>query len=136
MASRAELFSGEELAVVGEVVRAITLDSNVVIYAGEHRQHEFRIENEFTVENSDTGSHFLVKYDPYNKGNPVRENLTELTTIIESKVLHARAYVNGVLELVLSSGAVITVEPLDKYEAWTYAFENYILNCPPGGFAA
>jgi hypothetical protein len=136
MESNAELFGGKELAAVGEKVYAITLDSNVVILAGKESEHRFRIENEFAVENSDNGSHFVVRYDPYNRSNPVRENLTELTSIIDATILHARAYVDGILKLIFSGGTVIMVKPKDKYEAWTYVFENYILSCPPGGFSA
>jgi hypothetical protein len=134
--SSRDLFGGKELAAAGEVVSAITLDSNVVIYAGKQREHEFRIENEFIVTNSLDGSHFVVKYDPFNRSNPVRKNLTELTAIVGAEIVHARAYVDGVLELILSEGASITVQPKDIYEAWTYTFGNFILACPPGGFTA
>ena len=134
--SDAELFGGTELAAVGEVVSAITLDSNVVILVGPGREHEFRIENEFTLENRDTKTRISVRYDPYSASDPVRENLTELSAIVNTRVLHARAYLDGNLELSFDDGSVITVNEMEHYEAWTYTFGNYILACPPGGFRA
>jgi Family of unknown function (DUF6188) len=133
--SSAELFGGAELAAAGEVVSAITLDSNVVIHVGARREHEFRIENDFTVRDTNDGSEFVVRYDPYNRSRPVRENLTELSAIVATTVAHARAYVTGDLELMLSDQLIVTVKKKDKYEAWTYTFGNYVLACPPGGFA-
>jgi len=129
------LFGGKELAVVGEPVWAITLDSNVVIYAGSRRDHEFRIGNSFTIENPLRGSSVTVRYDPYNRTSPVREYLTELSAIIPSTIIGARAYVDGHLELSFDEGSIITVLPLKNYEAWAYTFGNFILACPPGGFA-
>jgi 1,4-dihydroxy-2-naphthoate octaprenyltransferase len=79
---------------------------------GQHREHEFRIENNITT----------------------RENLTELAAIIGRTVVHAKAYVSGILEIALDDGTVLTVAPKDKYEAWTYTFGNFVLSCPPGGF--
>lgn len=136
MSSIYELFGGKELAASGEVVSAITLDSNVVIHVGANREHEFRIENEFTVTNKAEASHFWVRYDPYNASRPVRENLTELAAIVAARVTHARASASGVLELSLNDESIIRVEPKDKYEAWMYTCGDYILACPPGGFAA
>jgi Family of unknown function (DUF6188) len=132
--SDTSLFGGKELAAVGEPVWAITLDSNVVILMGQHREHEFRIENDIAVENHDDGSSFSVRYDPYNRADPIRENLTELAAIIGRTVVHAKAYVSGILEIALDDGTVLTVAPKDKYEAWTYTFGNFMLSCPPGGF--
>lgn len=128
------LFGGKQLAVVGEPMSAITFDSNVVIYAGSHREHEFRIGNSFTIENPALGR-VLVRYDPYDKTGPVREHLTELSAIIPSTVIGARAYVDGHLELTFDEGSIITVLPRNDYEAWVYTFGNFILACPPGGFA-
>ena len=130
----ASLFGGRELEVTGERITAITLDSNVVVYAGSSRDHEFRIENVFTIDDPG-GTDLTVRYDPYNRANPVRENLTELTTIIDSIVTSGRAYVDGVLELILGDGRTIRVEPNPTYEAWTYTVGNFILACPPGGFS-
>ena len=65
------LFGGKELDAVGEPVSAITLDSNVVILVGPRRDHEFRIENDITVKNHGDGSSFSVRYDPYNRTDPV-----------------------------------------------------------------
>jgi hypothetical protein len=135
ISSDVSLFGGKELDAVGEPVWAITLDSNVVILMGPHRDHEFRIENDISVENGGDGSRFLVRYDPYNRSDPVRENLTELAAIIAKTVVHAKAYVTGTLEIVLDDGTVLTVAPKKKYEAWTYTFGNFILACPPGGFS-
>ena len=87
--SDTSLFGGKELDAVGEPVWAITLDSNVVILMGQHREHEFRIENDITVENHGNGSSFSVRYDPYNRDDPIRENLTELAAIITKTVVHA-----------------------------------------------
>ena len=131
-----ELFGGKELDVVGEKVYSINLGNIIQIVCGQHYDHKFNIENDITVANPTDGSCFVVRYDPYNRTNPVRENLTELSAIIDSEVLHARAYMDGVLELLLSSGAALTIRPKDKYEAWMYTFGNYILACPPGGFSA
>ena len=80
--SDTSLFGDKELDAVGEPVSAITLDSNVVLLVGQHREHEFRIENDITVENHGNGSSFSVRYDPYNRDDPIRENLTELASII------------------------------------------------------
>ena len=132
--SDTSLFGGKELDAVGEPVWAITLDSNVVILMGQHREHEFRIENDITVENHGDGSSFSVRYDPYNRDDPIRENLTELAVIIGRTDVHAKAYVTGTLQIVLDGGTVLTVAPEDTYEAWTYTFGNFILSCPPGGF--
>jgi hypothetical protein len=130
------LFGGVELAVVGETISAITLDSNIVIFVGEHRQHELRLENDIIVQDRYSDCSFIVRYDPYNRTKPVRENLTELAAIIDHRVEHARAYVSGVLELEISGRLTIKVEPMDRYDAWMYTYGNYILACPPGGFAA
>ena len=134
ISSDTSLFGGKELAAVGEVVSAITLDSNVVILMGSRREHEIRIENDITVENHGDMSCFSVRYDPYNRTEPVRENLTELATIIGTTVVHAKAYSTGTLEIELDDGTVLTVAPKNMYEAWTYTFGNFILACPPGGF--
>ncbi|MCL5048807.1 MAG: DUF6188 family protein [Firmicutes bacterium] len=128
------LFGGEELPVVGQLIMAITLDSDVVIYAGRDRQHEFRIGNSFSIENEQQGTSLEVRFDPYNRNEPIRENLTELAVIIDSMIIGARAYVSGVLELSFDDGLLIVVQPLDRYEAWCYTFGNFILACPPGGF--
>jgi hypothetical protein len=133
--SDTSLFGGRELAVVGEAITAITLDSNVVILMGSRRDHEFRIENDISVGSRDGGSSFSVSYDPYNRSHPSRQNLTELAAIIGGTVVHAKAYVTGVLEIVLDDGTVLTVAPKEKHEAWTYTFGNFILACPPGGFS-
>jgi len=135
MFPNSELFGGTELPAVGKVVTAITLDSAIVILVGANREHVFRIENEFTMETHNSGSRFRVRYEPYSLDG-VRENLTEFSTIVATTVLHARAYIDGVLELRLDDGVVITVRPRDDYEAWMYTFGNYILACPPGGFSA
>jgi hypothetical protein len=134
ISSDTSLFGGKELGAVGEPVSAVTLDSNVVLLVGERREHEFRIENDITVENHGSGSSFSVRYDPYNRAAPIRENLTEFAAIIGRTVVHAKAYVTGTLEIALNDGTVLTVAPKDMYEAWTYTFGNFILSCPPGGF--
>jgi hypothetical protein len=134
LSSDTSLFGGKELAAAGEVVSAIVLDSNVVILIGPRREHEFRIENDITGENHATGSRFAVRYDPYNRTDPARENLTELAVIIAKTVVHAKAYLTGILEIVLDDGTVLTVVPKERYEAWTNTFGNFILSCPPGGF--
>jgi hypothetical protein len=131
--SDTSLFGGKELDAVGEPVAAITLDSNVVLLVGQRREHEFRIENDITVGDGNRSS-FSVRFDPYNRDHPTRENLTELAAIIGRSVVHAKAYVTGTLEIVFDDGTVLTVAPEDKYEAWTYTFGNFILSCPPGGF--
>ena len=128
------LFSGKELAAVGTEVSAITLDSDIVIHAGERREHEFRIENEIILENDARNYRLVVRYNPFDRSHPVREKLTELSAIIGTTVFHARAYMDGTLELVLSDGSVLTVMPEERFEAWTYTFGNYILASPPGGF--
>jgi hypothetical protein len=130
------LFGGKELAAVGESVTAITLDSNVVIFVGQHREHEFRIENDIILTNYRNGPAIVVGYDPYSHGDPVREHLTELSSVVNTKLLHAKAFMEGILELNFDNGVVLSVQPLGKYEAWTYTFGNYILSCPPGGFTA
>lgn len=124
----------KHLDVRGEIT-AITLDSNVVIYVGKNREYQFRIENEFTVANSNTDSGFVVRFDPYNRVKPVHENVTELARIIGSTVLSAKTQLSGELRLSLSNGDDLTVEPEQKIEAWSFSFGNYILVCPPGGFA-
>jgi hypothetical protein len=134
--TNSELFGGNELAVQGEVISAITFDSNIVIYAGPNREHEFRIENEIALENRVLGTSFPVRYDPYNATHPVRENLTEFCSIVATTVVHANAYKSGILELSLNDESVIVVRPKDMYEAWTYTFGSFILACPPGGFSA
>jgi Family of unknown function (DUF6188) len=133
--SDASIFGGKELAAVGEVVSAITLDSNVVILIGSRREHEFRIENDIVMENPGDGSSLWVSYDPYNRSDPTRQNLTALAGIIGRTVVRARAYIAGSLEIVLDDGTVLIVAPKETYEAWTYTFGNFILACPPGGFS-
>lgn len=130
-----DLFGNRELAVVGQTITAITLDSNVVIYAGSGREHEFRIENSFVVANGSRQELYTVRYEPYNRNIPIRENLTELSVVVTSTILGARAYVSGVLELDLDNDLLIRVEPMERYEAWTYTFGTFILACPPGGFS-
>lgn len=129
-----ELFRGQELQAVGELVTALVLDSNIVLLAGRNREHEFRIENDITVEDRTYGTRYVVRFDPYNRTDPVFEHLTELAAIIAARILHARVFMSGVLELILSNGMTLAVEPKQKYEAWTYTLGNEILNCPPGGF--
>jgi hypothetical protein len=134
ISSDTSIFGGKELAAVGEVVSAITLDSNVVILIGARREHEFRIENDIAMENPGDESSRWVSYDPYNRSGPTRQNLTALGGIIGRTVVHAKAYITGSLEIVLDDGTVLTVAPKETYEAWTYTFGNFILACPPGGF--
>jgi len=67
------LFRGRELAASGQTITAITLDSNVVIFAGDDRQHEFRIENDILVDQERVGPPFVVRYDPYRHEGPVVE---------------------------------------------------------------
>ncbi len=128
------LFEGTELAIVGAPVTAITMDSNIVIFAGDHREHEIRIEADIEFDSPATPEALVVRYDPYNRQAPIREHLTELASIVSRRVVHAYPYSSGVLKLELDDGTTLTVEPLDRYEAWMYTFGNYILACPPGGF--
>jgi hypothetical protein len=126
------LFTGEELPAAGEVISALVLDSNVVIMAGNHREHSFRIENAINVRES--SQVYTVRYDPYNRQHPSILNITELASIVSKQLIHARAFMSGTLELSFSNNTVITVQPLDHYEAWMYTYGNFILACPPGGF--
>ena len=129
------LFGGKELPVVGAKVTAITLDSDIVILLGMNREHEFRIANEVIMRRGASQPSLVVQFDPYNQKRAIRQNLTELSEIIDQIVLHARPYLDGTLEVELESDLRLRVLPLARYEAWTYTFGNYILACPPGGFS-
>jgi hypothetical protein len=87
------VFAESELAVTGQVVTAIVLDSNVVLKAGDDRDHEFRIENDFSLSTEDGDR--IVHYDPYGSESGHASNLDELATIIGRRVHHATAYANG-----------------------------------------
>jgi hypothetical protein len=131
------LFGGKELPASGEDITAITLDSNIVVYAGKKRDHEFRIENDVLLRFGGTNSVVVVRYDPYRHDGPIRENLTEVASILPRTIRHARAYMTGRLELVLTGNLVLSVDrfPPDRpFEPWTYTHGDFILSCPPGGF--
>jgi len=127
------LFGGGELAATGQVVASLTLDSNVVVSVGDDRAHEFRIENDIVL-STDEGE-LVVRYNPYAHEATPPTHITELTTIVGRRVSSASAYTDGVLVLDFEDGAVhaLRVEPKERYEAWTYTHESFILSCPPGG---
>jgi hypothetical protein len=122
-----------ELAASGDEVTAITLDSNVVISAGEHREYRFRIEQDFilSIDGSDLGVHF----DAYVNRPTAPRHMNELAALVRCRIGLATAGTNGVLRLTFEGEPVrsITVRPHALYEAWTYTHGNYILACPPGG---
>ena len=121
--------------MAGAKVSAITLDSDIVILVGMNREHEFRIANEIEMKKGMSQPPLVVQFDPYNQTRAIRQNLTELSKIIDQTVLHARPFLDGTLEIELEVNLRLRVLPLDRYEAWTYTFGNYILACPPGGFS-
>ena len=127
------VFASDELAVAGQPITAITLDSDVVIFAGEHRDYEFRIEQGFEVTPPD-GESFNVQFEPYGAHPLVPRGMDGLACIIATTIIEAVAYMDGTLELLLSDGTKLVVGADPKYEAWTYAHGNYILPCTPGGF--
>jgi len=131
-----ELFNGQELAASGATINAITLDSNIVIHVGPNREHEFRIEADIEMQRSTSSDYLVVRYDPYNRNAPEYRHITELAMVVTQGLDHAYALCTGALELELSNGTRMTVQPKDRYEAWTYSFGNFILACPPGGFNA
>lgn len=123
------LFGNTYLAASGQDIVAITLDSNIVLLLGRDREHEFRIGNHLFLDAD--GERSVVTFDPYSGREA--ENITELVQLITQKVDRAAAYVSGVLQLVTANGTKLTVNPLPRYEAWTYTCGNFILSCPPGG---
>jgi hypothetical protein len=127
------LFEDKELAAAGQVITAIVLDSNVVLKAGDDREHEFRIENDFTL--STGAGEITVHYDPYSAERRPPTHITELSAIVDCRLSHASAFTDGTLLLVVDHGHIqaIRVKPKALYEAWTYTYGNYILSCPPGG---
>jgi Family of unknown function (DUF6188) len=132
-----DLFGGQELPASGEAITAITLDSNIVICAGAQRDHEFRIENDVRLRYERTNSVVVVRYQPYRHEGPIRENLTELASILPETIRHARAYMTGRLELVLTGELFLSVDlfpPAKPFEPWNYTHGDFSLSCPPGGF--
>jgi hypothetical protein len=129
-----ELFEGRELAASGQSVTAVTLDSNVVLLAGPDREHKFRIEDDIVLRRAGESRGRVVRYEPYRRVGPVRENLTDLASIVTQTIVHARAYMNGALELVMSNDDVLSVGPAEQYEAWTYVYGTFILPSGVGGF--
>jgi hypothetical protein len=126
-----EMFEDHELVASGAQVTAIALDSNVVIFAGANRDHEFRIENDIRL--SSSSSEVLVHFSPYDEPRGRPAHITELAALVTLRIAHARAYLSGVLELVFEDGTVATVEPKSRTEAWTYTHGTRVLACPPGG---
>jgi hypothetical protein len=122
-----------ELAASGHEVTAITLDSNVVIFAGDHREYQFRIEQDFIL--SVDGSDLRVRFDAYENRPSTPRHMNELAALVRCRIGLATAGTNGVLRLTFEGehARSITVLPHDRYEAWTYTHGNYILPCPPGG---
>jgi len=127
------LFGGKPLAASGESVTAIVLDSAVVLKVGDNREHEFRIETDFRI--SLASEDLKVHFNPYGHDSAPPCHLSKLATIVGHSLDDASAFTDGVLVLSFDDGPVrsLRVEPLDRYEAWTYTFGNYILSCPPGG---
>jgi hypothetical protein len=111
------------------------LDSNVVLKAGEGRDHEFRIESDLIL-SSDAGE-LVVHFAPYEHEPKPATHLNELAEIVNCRLSHACVYTDGVLRLVLEHEGgrmhVLTVEPDPRYEAWMYTHKNYILACRAGG---
>lgn len=134
------LFGGRELRIVGQTITAITLDSNIVIFAGHgarnSRDYELRIETDIQFRSITMAKSITIRYEPYS--NRVRKtlNLGRLTDTITKRVTHARAFMSGVLELQLDQDIELTIMPLTYREAWTFSHSDYILSCPPGGFEA
>lgn len=128
-----QLFGGKLLEASENEVTAIILDSNVVIKVGTNREHEFRIENDIRL--STNAGLLVVHYDPYRRQGHPPKNVTELAMVVGAHLGAAAAFVDGRLELRFSHSVIreLTVEPNEKYEAWTYTFGSYILNSPPGG---
>src|SRR5260221_983634 len=105
---RKRLFGDKELEAVGEIVTAITRDTNVVIFAGQDREHDFRIETDVRLTNTETGDSILVRYKPATSAHSL-QGITELAEIIGTEILHACAYVDGSLELVFSNSRTLRV---------------------------
>jgi len=122
-----------ELAASGHEVTAITLDSNVVIFAGEGREYQFRIEQDFvlSIDEAELTVHFAAYKNPPNGPR----HMDELAALVRRRISHATTGTDGALHLSFEGrpARTITVPPHDRYEAWTYVHGNYILSCPPGG---
>ena len=123
-----------ELPLKGEVISAVTLDTDVVLSLGEDRQHELRIGNRLSVLDTRTGSTTVVRYDPYGAGRPLWCNLTRLGALIDQDVVHATADALGRLEIVLGRNLVVSVDPGNHLGEWVYSYGSFVLACPPGGF--
>jgi len=129
----AALIEGRELPAAGEMVSAIVLDSNVVIYLGANRQHALRIESPFKLRFGP--AELEVIYGPYEAPAWTPSHLTELATLVAKRLLHASAYTNGELSLEFEADEVLNlvVDPNPVYEAWSYSYGGLLLHCPPGG---
>jgi hypothetical protein len=115
-------------------VSAIILDSNVVIYAGERRQHEFRIESNFSLVNDMDGSSIAVEFDPYTVGSTGPCGITELAGLVPRIILRSFAYMDGSLDLVFSESLRLAVPSSADFEPWSYTFGSFLLHSPAGGF--
>jgi hypothetical protein len=122
-----------ELSASGQVVSAITLDSNIVLFAGHERQYQFRIETDLTL--SIAGTSVIVHYAAYAGTANVPRNIDALAALVRSRILRAEAASNGLLTLTFDGpeARAITVKPDGRFEAWTYSHGEYVLSCPPGG---
>jgi hypothetical protein len=127
------LFAGRELPAAGLVVSAITLDSAVVLALGENREQEFRLENDISLVTP--AGELVVHFGPYEAPRSEPTHITELASIVNHKVVSACAFDDGVLELSFDIPTVRTlrVQPLSKFEAWTYWDGRSLMVCPPGG---
>ncbi len=123
-----------EFVASGHEVTAITLDSNIVIFAGKRREYEFRIEQDLVLTIGD--AELLVHFKPYEEQYEPPRHIDELVALVRNRIRRASTGADGTLHLTFEGEPVrsIKVPQHQRYEAWTYTHGSYILACPPGGF--
>ncbi|MCL5047497.1 MAG: DUF6188 family protein [Firmicutes bacterium] len=132
--SKKELFEGKELDIVGKSISAVTLDSNIVISIYQHEfRSDFRIESSFKIEDTNKDITIEVVFEPFRRDKYTYSGITKLAEIVNCTVVGARVYLDGLLELCFDNGFIITVQPDENYEAWTYTGQSGLLICTPGG---
>jgi hypothetical protein len=121
-------FGIQTLPLVG-----VTFDNNVVMSFGYDQKIKLRIESDFTLEDGIAGIqerlHFVPSEEP-RRDSSFRQLLLLINQVVESAELSP----DGVLILRFSRGAMINIDPHERYEAWEIMGPGRRLQvCRPGG---
>ncbi len=121
------------LKIVDARLDAVAFDICPVLYFGRNREHEFRIEQDFTVEIAGKSSKVSIGLAPGGE-HTLSHGANELVTFIHAKVSEAFANDDGSLHIVFGDIGKIDVPHHPQVEAWTYGSpDGRILVSLPGG---